>query len=202
MAAGGGMVYCTQNKALSIGLSCDEKYLPLIHQRDSYRDLTLSSVLQWHLSPESIPHFDIFFLLIPVSACEIIAMPCRSSWRQIWHQLRKLQLSYKNSQNNIIMLAFTFTLVSNLFVWVQNKSYIGMMFWMNSYTPCFNEVEREVYWYHLVRLSICGQNPVRSVSSTILIRSISYLRILSSNFRRCVAFKIKKLEILANFFNL
>ena len=32
-----------------------------------------------------------------------------------------------------------------------------------------------VYWYHLVRLSVCGQNHVRSVSSTILIGSISYL---------------------------
>ena len=64
------------------------------------------------------------------------------------------------------------------------------------YTPRFNEVERGVYWYHLVRLSVCGQNRVRSVSSTILIGSISYLHILSSNFRRCVAcnarFKIQK----------
>ena len=54
-----------------------------------------------------------------------------------------------------------------------------------------------------VRLSVCGQNRVRSVSSTILIGSISYLHILSSNFRRCVAcnarFKIQKFEILANF---
>ena len=37
-----------------------------------------------------------------------------------------------------------------------------------------------------VRLSVCGQNRVRSVSSRILIGSISYLHILSSNFRRCV----------------
>ena len=82
------------------------------------------------------------------------------------------------------------------------------------YTPRFNEVERGVYWYHLVRLSVrpsvclsvCGQNRVRSVSSTILIGSISYLHILSSNFRRCVAcnarFNIQKFEILANFLNL
>ena len=55
--------------------------------------------------------------------------------------------------------------------------------------PRFNEVERGVYWYHLVRLSVCGQNRVRSVSSTILIGSLSYLHILSSNFRRCVACK-------------
>ena len=47
-----------------------------------------------------------------------------------------------------------------------------------------------------VRLSVCGQNRVRSVSSTILIGSISYLHILSSNQRRCVtcnaSFKILK----------
>ena len=53
-----------------------------------------------------------------------------------------------------------------------------------------------------VRPSVCGQNCVRSVSSTILVGSISYLHILSSNFRRCVAcnvcFKIEKFEILAN----
>ena len=74
------------------------------------------------------------------------------------------------------------------------------------YTPRFNEVERGVYWYHLVRLSFCGQNRVCSVSSTILIGSISYLHILSSNLRRWVAcnagFKIQKFEILANFLNL
>ena len=78
-------------------------------------------------------------------------------------------------------------------------------YWPN-YNPRFNEVDRGVYWYHLVRLSVCGQNRVRSVSSTILIGFISYLHILSSNLRRCVAcnarFKIKKIKILANFLNL
>ena len=87
------------------------------------------------------------------------------------------------------------------------KSYFFRIYF---YTLRFNEVERGVYWYHLVRLSVrlsvCGQNRVRSVSSTILIGSILYLHILSSNFRRCVAcnarFEIKKFEILANFLNL
>ena len=74
------------------------------------------------------------------------------------------------------------------------------------YTPRFNEVERGVYWYHLVRLSVClsvcGQDRVRSVSSTILIGSISYLHILSSNLR-CVACNVHfKIWNLANFFNL
>ena len=62
-----------------------------------------------------------------------------------------------------------------------------------------NEVEGE-YWFHIVRLSVCGQNRVHSVSSTVLAGSISYLHTLSSNFRRCVAckvvFKIKKIEVL------
>ena len=47
-----------------------------------------------------------------------------------------------------------------------------------------------VYWFHLVRLSICGQNRVHSVSSAILAGFILYLHILSSNFRRCVAWEI------------
>ena len=53
-----------------------------------------------------------------------------------------------------------------------------------------------IYWFHLVRLSIrksfCGEIHFRSVSSTILARSIPYLHILSSNFRRyvtCIFFK-------------
>ena len=41
-------------------------------------------------------------------------------------------------------------------------------------------------------LSVCGQNCVCSVSSTILMRSISYLYILSSNVRRCVACNVSK----------
>ena len=71
-----------------------------------------------------------------------------------------------------------------------------------------------VYWFHLVRLSVrpsvclsvCGQNRVRSVSSTILVGSISYLHILSRNFRKCVAckvcFKILQFRIFANSLNL
>ena len=67
------------------------------------------------------------------------------------------------------------------------------------YTPCFNEVKRGVFWFHLVSLFVFGLNRVQSVSSTILVRSISYLHILSSNFRKCVVckvyFKIRKCEI-------
>ena len=74
------------------------------------------------------------------------------------------------------------------------------------FNPPLQRSWKGVYWFHLVRLSVCGQNHVRSVSSTILVRSISYLHILSSNFRRFVAckvcFKVIKFEILANSLNL
>ena len=44
--------------------------------------------------------------------------------------------------------------------------------------------------FHFVRPSVCGQNRVWSVSSTIIVGSISYLDILSSNFRWCVAYNV------------
>ena len=67
-----------------------------------------------------------------------------------------------------------------------------------------------VCWFHHVRLSVCGQNRVHSVSSIILTGSISYLPILLSNFRRCVTHnvllllfsKFKHLKISANSLNL
>ena len=60
--------------------------------------------------------------------------------------------------------------------------------------------------YTGITSSVCGQNRVHSVPSTILIGSISYLLILSSNLRRCVAcntrYKILIFEILTIFLNL
>ena len=65
--------------------------------------------------------------------------------------------------------------------------------------PKFNEVEGGYTGFILsvcLSVCVCGQNHVRCVSSIILARFILYLRILSSNFRRCVAynffFKIKR----------
>ena len=55
------------------------------------------------------------------------------------------------------------------------------------YTPASTKLKEGYSGVTLsVCLSVCGQNRVHSVSSTILIGSISYLHILSSNFRRCV----------------
>ena len=55
------------------------------------------------------------------------------------------------------------------------------------YTHRFNEVEKVVYWFHLVRPPVCrsgcGQNHVRSVSSTILTGSIWYLYIFGILFK-------------------
>ena len=71
---------------------------------------------------------------------------------------------------------------------------------------------RGVNRFHLVRplvhlsvrrLSVCEKNRVRSVSSTILAGSFSYLHILASNFRRCVAlWKTKSFEYLVISLNL
>ena len=78
-----------------------------------------------------------------------------------------------------------------------------------------------VYWFHSVRPSVrLSVSPsvrphpshvppafcVHSVAPTVLVGSISYLYILSNNFRRCVACKvsckISKFEFLAFFKNL
>ena len=55
------------------------------------------------------------------------------------------------------------------------------------YTPHFNQVKRDTL---ISRVSVCGWNHVHSVSSTVLAGSISYLYILSNNFRRCVACQV------------
>ena len=71
----------------------------------------------------------------------------------------------------------------------------------------------EVVWGYIgftlsVRLSVPHRpaSRVRSVVPTLLVGSISYLHILSSNFRRCVACKVSckilKFEFLAIFLNL
>ena len=71
--------------------------------------------------------------------------------------------------------------------------------------PLLNKVEGRYTGFTLsIRLSVCGQNCVRPVSSTILARSISYLHISSSNFRMCVVckifFNIKIIESFGKFF--
>ena len=69
----------------------------------------------------------------------------------------------------------------------------------NYYTPCFNEVKSGVYtgFTSSVSLSVhlSVDRIVRSVTSIILARFISYLHISLSNFRRCVMCK----NILRNY---
>ena len=93
--------------------------------------------------------------------------------------------------------------------WPPTESSVSMV---SLLYPPLNEIEGgytgfTLSVYPFVRLSDCGQNLVRSVSSTILAGSISYLHISSSNFRKCVACvkfvsKLKKIEVLANSLNL
>ena len=75
----------------------------------------------------------------------------------------------------------------------------------------YTKVVGRVYWFHSVRpfvcpsvhLSVRPSSRVRSVTPTVLVGSISYLYILSSNFRRCVECnvfcKISRFEFLAIF---
>ena len=58
--------------------------------------------------------------------------------------------------------------------------------WTKVYTGCTLSV----------RLSVCGQNRVCSVSSTIPIGCILYFHILSSRFRGCIACKFSKFKNL------
>ena len=53
--------------------------------------------------------------------------------------------------------------------------------YLNLLYPPAQQSWRGVYWFHLVRLSVRIQNPVCTVSSTILTESISYLHILTCN---------------------
>ena len=68
---------------------------------------------------------------------------------------------------------------------------------MSYYTPA-QQSFFWVYWFHSVRSSVRPSirpaSRVRSVAPTGLVGSISYLYILSSNFRRCVAIFLKLLN--------
>ena len=86
------------------------------------------------------------------------------------------------------------------------QRYAGVLLYPNP-QPRFNEVERRVYWFHLVRLSVCGQNRVRSVSSTIHTCRIHFIvphliRQLKKGVSRVMfVSQLKKIEILANSLN-
>ena len=60
-----------------------------------------------------------------------------------------------------------------------------------SIIPPHKEVVGGVYWFHSVRPSVCPSVcPASLVCPVALVGSISYLYILSSNFRRCVTCKV------------
>ena len=61
------------------------------------------------------------------------------------------------------------------------------------YTPHFNEVERGVYWYHLVRLSVCPSVRPSVCPSVDKIVSALYLQQYSSDpFHICTSYQATK----------
>ena len=99
---------------------------------------------------------------------------------------------YKSLQNHVKTLQEEFAKKLNI-PWIWRIIYGHKLPYMKKTrkkkqicgAACF--LAAEIKFSKDVCLSVCGQNRVRSVSSTILIGSISYLHILSSNFRMCVA---------------
>ena len=103
----------------------------------------------------------------------------------------------------------------NLYIYISNNGHHSLTLMAKRFeyhhTILLNEVEGGggVYWSHLVRLSPCPsvrqsisrQHRVRYVSSTLLTRSISYLHILSSNFR-CVTCNFFKNSKILNFWRI
>ena len=107
---------------------------------------------------------------------------------------------------------------SHLWVWKGRAALLGfpvcVYFWcywhalwsFPHYTPCTTKLLGGI-WFHSIRPSrVRPASRVSSVAPTGLVGSISYLYILSNNFRRCVAYKvsckISKFEFLAFFLNL
>ena len=112
--------------------------------------------------------------------------------------------------NNYVMLRLHYVIViCKLFAktrWMKGIDKIAISeilpWWTDGYytPPHFNKVERGVYWFHLVRLSVCPQNCVRSVSSTILVGSILYLHTFSSCLIRCANIKWIQIWNFGEFF--
>ena len=92
--------------------------------------------------------------------------------------LRKSAKYLSGNCETSVLRAFNFMKPSVAAVPIRYKNFIIHMY------PLLKQVEGG---YTVFTLSICVQNRVCSVSSTILTGLISNLHTLSSNFRRCVA---------------
>ena len=109
-----------------------------------------------------------------------------------WHCVPMMQLLEKKKNIYIVMSTSWYqegavTFYRSFFI----QAVTGYKGWKLSLYPCFNEVEREVYWFHLVRLSVCGLNRVRSVFSLIFAGSVPYLpQKMCSMYKLCQTSKI------------
>ena len=64
------------------------------------------------------------------------------------------------------------------------NAWVWLLSWkvFNFYTPCFNEVERGVYWYHLVRPSVCP-------SVDRIVSALYLQQYLSDPFHICTSYQ-------------
>ena len=87
-----------------------------------------------------LPPLVIFIML---NSCDFPASELSSSFKVI-----------ANKNANLIELKFLWVYSMNMGWYTQNAIFIVSHVWVY-YTPRFNEVERGVYWFYLVRLSVC-----------------------------------------------
>ena len=146
------------------------------------------------------------------SCCMNFAITCIIQWIYftIWEKIKKNRHHYNTilSFYNIKTLQEEFAKKSNI-PWIWRIIYRHKLPYMKKTrkkkqvcgAACF--MAAEIKFSKDVRPSVCLASRVRSVALTVLVGSISYLHILSSNFRRCVACKVSckipKFEFLAIF---
>ena len=97
--------------------------------------------------------------------------------------------------NDLIELLMVSTTSIQLYFKYLNSGSVYFDYFLTIYTSASTKLKGGILVPRLPSVclsvcpSVCGQNRVRSVTSTILARSILYLHIFLSNFQRCVACK-------------
>ena len=126
------------------------------------------------------PHYDIHVYMVALSDCQLpFYMFGKSESHGVYFMLAHIKLAVcaiLSKPLKVIDVLNEVLLQQSFCVWHLQKSF--QYTYIYHLGIWYKSVPLKIYWFHLVRLSVCGQNRVHSVSSTILIGSISYLHIL------------------------